>query len=157
MRTTARQGDLRDRSRPAYRALMSLVWVSNLVQKAGDRFFQQYGLTQSQFNVLMVVRDAGSEGLTQVQLSERLLVNAADVAGLARRMLGKKWLARRDHPTDRRAWLLRLSPAGRKILSRVEPSYYRKVGHVMGGVSAAESWRLLDCLQCIREGAEKEV
>lgn len=114
-----------------YRALMALVRTSNLLRKAGDRFFADFGLTQVQFNVLMVLKYDAPGGCTQRALGELLLVDAADVTGIVKRMLAQGFLTRENHPSDNRAWIVRLSPKGKEILARVEPPYYATVDRVM--------------------------
>lgn len=120
------------REQLSYQALLSLVRVSGLLRKAGDRFFRDHHLTQSQFNVLMILKHDAPQGLSQTELCRRLLVNPADVTGLVRRLLARGVVRRADHPTDERAWVVRLSDRGKALLARVEPPYYRTVEKVMG-------------------------
>lgn len=110
---------------------MTLVRVSSLLRKAGDHFFAGHGLTQAQFNVLMVLKYDAPGGCTQQAIGELLLVNAADVTGLVKRMLGQELVVRENHPSDERAWIVRLSAKGKETLARVEPAYYAAVNRVM--------------------------
>lgn len=119
------------RADAAYRALLALVRTSSLLRKAGDRFFADFGLTQVQFNVLMILKYDAPGGCTQRALGELLLVEAADVTGIVKRMLAQGLLTRERHPSDNRAWIVRLSPHGKEILARVEPPYYTTVDRVM--------------------------
>ena len=53
------------------------------------------------------------------------------MTGLVRRLEARDLIARDPDPEDERAWLVRISPTGRKLLQRVEPVYYRKIDHIM--------------------------
>ena len=143
------------REQAPYRALMDLVKVTGLLKKAGDRFFKAYGLTQSQFNVLMVLKYDAPKGCTQSDLSRRLLVNRADMSGLVRRMEKRKLLERDNTPGDERAWLVTLSSEGKGLLQKIEPPYYKKVGRVMGVHTAVESQVLSNLLGRTQEAVHK--
>ena len=143
------------REQAPYRALMDLVKVTGLLKKAGDHFFKPYGLTQSQFNVLMVLKHDAVKGCTQSELSRRLLVNRADMSGLVRRMAKRKLLDRDDTPGDERAWQVSISTGGRALLQKIEPTYYQKVGRVMGVHTVAESRALSDLLGRTQEAMHK--
>ena len=140
------------RTRPAYRALIEVVRASGLIAKAGDRVLGRHGLTQTQFNVLMVLRYDLPRGASQTELSRNLLVNPADMSGLIRRMLAKGILLREDHPRDARAWSVSLSPKGRDLLSQLEPSYYSQVEHLMGTRSERELEGFREILQSLETG-----
>ncbi len=141
-----------ERSETSYRTLMTLVSASEALRKAGNRFFERHELTQSQFNVLMVLKHDAPSGCSQSELCGRLLVNAADVSGLVRRMLARGLLSRADHPEDPRAWLVTLSDKGRRLLEQIEPSYYRQVKHAMGLLSPRQARLLSDLLQQVHQG-----
>lgn len=126
------------RNEPYYGAFLDLVRLASLLRKAGDRFFRKRGITQAQFNVLMLLKHEAPSGCSQNQLCKMLLVEPADVTGLIRRMLRTSLLTREDHPKDERAWVIRISREGRALLDRVEPSYYQKVVAMMGAFKPSQ-------------------
>ena len=140
-----------------YEAVLTLVRVAGLLRKAADRFFHEFGLTQSQFNVLMVLKNDAPRGCSQVDLSQRLLVKAANTTVLLRRMEARGWLVREPDPNDERARVVRITSKGRKLLARVEPLYRRKVAALMGGHSQrsiAQFVKTLEALQGETEAIE---
>lgn len=142
------------RQQPAYQALLSLLRLAGLLHKAGDRFFREFAITQTQFNVLMLLRYECEQGCTQTELGRRLLVKAANVTGLVRRLERDGLLVREPHPSDERAWWVRISGAGKKLLRRVEPAYYKRVQEVMGVHSGADLGRLSQQLDKTRQAVE---
>ena len=62
-------------------SLLNLIATSDIVNKLADRFLKSYGITRSQFNILMMLKYDGKEGLKQVEISERMIVTASNVSG----------------------------------------------------------------------------
>ena len=71
-----------------HEALLNLVRTSSMLLKLSDRFFSQFGLTDSQFNILMILNDYNSDGLSQQELSNHLIVTKSNMVGLVDRLGG---------------------------------------------------------------------
>lgn len=143
------------REHPSYQALMALVKVSGLLLKAGDRFFKRHGLTQVQFNVLMILRYVAPAGCRQSDICRHLLVRAANMSSLVRRMAARGLVMREDDPTDQRAWRVRCSAKGREWLDRVEPEYCRIIGEIVAGHAGSDSRRFVAWLDRTQQAIER--
>ncbi|MGE0765358.1 MAG: MarR family winged helix-turn-helix transcriptional regulator [Hyphomicrobiaceae bacterium] len=91
-------------------------------QCAGDIFHGEIGdadLTPRQYAVLLTV--AQNEGLSQTQLVERTGVDRSTLADIVRRMLKKGLLQRRRTKEDARAYAVRLTDEGSRVLDACEP------------------------------------
>lgn len=91
-------------------------------QCAGDVFSGEIGntdLTPRQYAVLLTV--AQNEGLSQTDLVERTGVDRSTLADIVRRMLKKGLLHRRRTKEDARAYAVRLSEEGWRVLKECEP------------------------------------
>jgi DNA-binding MarR family transcriptional regulator len=136
---------------PAHAATISLVLTGELFAKEGDRLLRPFGLTDSQFNVLMLLKyQTDREGINQTQLGRMLLVNRSNVTGLIDRMEQAGWVSRRDQADDRRVKLVALTPAGRKLLDRAEKVYFERVDKVVGTLKAGELQTLCSMLETLR-------
>jgi DNA-binding MarR family transcriptional regulator len=83
------------------------------VRRAYDRRLRTTGVNLKEASVLAHLADAGS--LTQVELANRIGVGRANV-GVVIDALESRSLVRRDaDPTDRRVWLVRLTPDGERV------------------------------------------
>lgn len=91
-------------------------------QREGARAFaallQPAGLTPSQAEVLAVVSEAGHP-LTVREIGERLVCESGSPSRLVSSVVDAGLLARGDHPGDRRAVALSLTPAGQAALADV--------------------------------------
>jgi DNA-binding MarR family transcriptional regulator len=91
-------------------------------QCAGDVFHGEIGesdLTPRQYAVLLTV--AQNEGLSQTDLVEHTGVDRSTLADIVRRMLKKGLLQRRRTKEDARAYAVRLTDEGRRVLDVCEP------------------------------------
>jgi DNA-binding MarR family transcriptional regulator len=81
-----------------------------------------FGLTNSQYNVLRILRGAGPNGLPSGEIGERMVTRDPDVTRLIDRM-SKAGLVNRDRSThDRRVVRVSITESGLEILSRLDPA-----------------------------------
>ena len=135
------------REKLSYEALLALVKLAGVLRKTGDSFFREFGLSQSQFNVLMVLQYQRPEGCSQIDLCQHLLVRPANMTALVRRLESSGWIERTPNPADDRAWVVQITRSGRQLVKKIEPSYYAKVDRVLGGQSDAELKRFTQQLE----------
>jgi DNA-binding MarR family transcriptional regulator len=138
------------RTNLSYQAFVALLKTSSLLLKTGDRFLHRYGITQCQFNILMVLKHEVPEGCSQAELCDHLLVKAANMTGMIRRLRRSGLVDRFDHPSDERARIVRLSKAGDAMLKRIEPEYYDIINKVMGVNTQRESKKFMTLLERTR-------
>jgi len=91
-------------------------------------------LTPRQFAVLYTV--ANNEGLSQTGLVERTGIDRSTLADIVRRMQRKGLLQRRRTKEDARAYAVKLTDEGRRILRTVEPLAKRIDRRVLGALPA---------------------
>ena len=134
-----------------HEALLSLVRTSALMQKLSDRFFSQFGLTDVQFNILMILKEHGDAGLSQQELSEHLIVTKSNVVGLIDRLERGGCVKRMSHPSDRRFNQIVLTPKVSKLETKIEQSYFEEVDKMMNVLSAPQKKALIQAMERIRE------
>jgi DNA-binding MarR family transcriptional regulator len=136
----------------AHEAILSIYYTAALMKKRADDFFAPHGLTDVQFNVMMLLRHQGGEGgLSQAQLSDMMLVNRANITSLIDRMEKARLVERSTPPEDRRFNIVRLTEKGTELLDLVEPLYVAEVYRVVASLKEGEQEKLVDCLLRIRE------
>ena len=135
-----------------HEALLNVYYTASCLKKKADQFFAPFGLTDVQFNLMMLVRHQSSdeEGLSQARLSSMMLVNRANITSLVDRMEKGGMVERTDSPTDRRYYIVRLTAKGRKLLDEVEPLYAKEVRKVMAVLKDPDQKKLTAMLERIR-------
>ncbi len=97
------------------------------IQRAADRLAQEFaalvkesGLTMSQYNVLQILRGAGTDGLLCHQVGSRMITREPDMTRLLDRMQKVRLVTRSRDRKDRRAVSVRISSRGLDILNSLD-------------------------------------
>jgi DNA-binding MarR family transcriptional regulator len=140
--------------------LVALLTLHNALQRRGDSFFQPFGLTDAQFNILNLIALAGGP-LDQLALTEHLLVGKSSVSIVLNRMVKAGLIRREEHPRDRRRVVLNLTRTGRELWRKIAPRYQQGVREAFRALPRARRGPFLDDLETIyaallRSGGEKE-
>lgn len=103
-----------EKARSALDALLALTGAIAEDMRAG---LEERGLTRTRAHLLWVLGEAGE--VTQRVLADRLGVTPRNVTALLDALEFGGHIARRPHPTDRRASVVTLTPAGRAAVARL--------------------------------------
>ena len=135
-----------------HRALLNIYFTASCLKKRADEFFRGFGLTDVQFNVMMLLRYQSGRGggLSQAQLSDMMLVNRANVTSLMDRMEKAQLVVRTASPDDRRYNIVKMTAKGTKLFAKVEPLYAKQVQQIMAVFKEAEQKKLIAMLGRIR-------
>lgn len=136
----------------AHEAVLSIYYTAAKMKKKADEFFRPYGLTDVQFNVMMLLKHQGGEkgGLAQAQLSDMMLVNRANITSLIDRMEKAELVQRTTPPGDRRFNIIVLTEKGRTLLDTVEAAYIAEVQRLVSSLKEPELQKLIESLQRVR-------
>lgn len=126
------------------RAVAQLVITSQRIFKAVTTLVRRFELTESQYNALRVLRGAAKrdESLTQADLAERLIASRANTTWILDKLAARKLIQRKEH-ADRRKNIVEITPAGKKLLAKIDPEFAGLLSAVLGDVSTSELESLL--------------
>ena len=135
-----------------HEAVLNIYYTATGLKKRATEFFRPFGLTDVQFNVLMLLKHQSGteEGLSQAQISEMMLVNRANITSLIDRM-EKAGFVMRTAADDRRYNIIKMTVKGKNLLAKVEPLYSKEVKKVMACLTKTEQKILITSLERIRE------
>ena len=135
-----------------HEAILNIYYSASCIKKQADEFFRGFGLTDVQFNVMvLLIHQSGPEGgLTQAQLSDMMLVNRANITSLIDRMEKANLVVRTASANDRRYNIVKLTAKGKKLFAKVDPLYVRRVRKVMAPLEETEQKKLKQMLEKIR-------
>ncbi|MGA2093040.1 MAG: MarR family transcriptional regulator [Sedimentisphaerales bacterium] len=141
---------------PAHEALLNVYYTASMMKKRADVFFVQYGLTDVQFNLLILLYfhspgAPGQGGLSQAKISDMMLVNRANITALVDRMEKAGLVTRNAHTNDRRFNIVKLTAKGRNLFEKVEPIYIEQVRKVMAPLGQSEMKTLMRLLEKVRD------
>jgi DNA-binding MarR family transcriptional regulator len=99
---------------------LSILRTASELSYAVDQFFGQFDITQSQYNVLRILRGAGASGLCRNEISERMVTATPDMTRLLDRMEKAGWVTRKRAEDDRRQVSTHITMSGMELLARLE-------------------------------------
>jgi DNA-binding MarR family transcriptional regulator len=105
------------------------------------------GLTPRQLAVLVTV--SNNEGLSQTGLVDRTGIDRSTLADIVRRMQRKGLLQRRRTKEDARAYAVKLTDEGRKVLRTAEPLARRVDDRILDALPGKQRDQFIDGLQAI--------
>jgi MarR family 2-MHQ and catechol resistance regulon transcriptional repressor len=135
-----------------HEAVLNIVRAAACVRGVGARILRQFGLTEAQFNVLLLLKHKERE-LTQTDLGERLEVTRASITSVLDRLEGKGLVRRNRVPDNRRIYHVALRTAGLALLDKVEPVYRDGLTRIVIDLGADERLRLMGSLERVRQKA----
>jgi DNA-binding MarR family transcriptional regulator len=111
------------------------------------------GLTPRQLAVLVTV--SNNEGLSQTGLVDRTGIDRSTLADIVRRMQRKGLLQRRRTKEDARAYAVKLTDEGRKVLRTAEPLARRVDDRILDALPGKQRDQFIDGLQSIVETLQR--
>lgn len=103
------------------------------------------GVTTTEASILILVAD--NPTVTQTELARTLGIKRANMVPLVTGLMARKLLAR--EPADGRSHALHLTAAGAQVVRQAQRQMQDHENHYFGGLSAAESKRLLAMLRAV--------
>ena len=104
--------------------------VARFLRRRFEQNARGLGLTRSQWQVLAFL--APNEGIHQAGLADILDLEPITLVRILDKLEARAFIERRQHPTDRRIWLLFLTPKAHPVLARM-----RAIGDVTRGEALA--------------------
>lgn len=100
-----------------------IVRLANAHQRRINNDFSPLGLTYSQFILLSGIYwlEYKDKETTQVALGDLVKFDKSTVSSVLKTLIAKKLVARREHPVDTRAKILKLTPGGISLLEKSLP------------------------------------
>ena len=140
---------------PAEEAFVAVVKTADLFLRWLDRKLAGKDLSHQQYNVLRIVRGAGSAGIPTLAIGERLIECAPGMTRLLDRMEEKGMVRRERCKQDRRQVLCYLTGKGEQLLTEVEPLVEGLARRSFERIAPGELESFIETLEHIREQVER--
>jgi DNA-binding MarR family transcriptional regulator len=114
------------------------------------RLRHEFGITLARFD-LMAQLERSPGGLKMSELSKRMMVSGGNVTGLTDELEKEGLVAREDDPADRRAYTVKLTPAGRALFVRMAAVHERWVIELLAGLNGGEKTRVYRLLAKLKQ------
>src|SRR6202021_2343818 len=131
-------------------AFLSILRTASELSNTADKLLRQFDITQQQYNVLPILRGAGTAGLCRNEISARMVAAAPDMSRLLDRMEKSGWITRERAEDDRRQVSTFITDAGQKLLKIVEAPVGEEIHRLFEGVASTDLTMLVDVLAQIK-------
>ncbi len=147
---------LADDDHDALRLWLRLFTCSTMVEREiGAALKREFGSTLPRFDLLAQL-DRAPDGMRLGELSERLLVTGGNVTWLVNSLEAEGLVERRRVPDDGRAWIVGLTPEGRRAFSTMAREHEHWIAGMFGGLSPRERRQLHSLLGSLKSRLRDE-
>jgi DNA-binding MarR family transcriptional regulator len=131
-----------DSDHQALRVWLRLLACTNRIETAvRNRLRSEFGTTLPRFDLLAQLERC-PDGLTMGELSPRMMVTGGNVTGVTDQLEAEGLVARGAHPSDRRAWVVKLTPSGRRQFRRMAATHEGWIAELLAGWSSDDLQRV---------------
>jgi DNA-binding MarR family transcriptional regulator len=133
------------------RLWLRLLTCTQLIeQQVRTRLREQFGMTLPRFD-LMAQLERSPDGLKMNELSRRMMVTGGNVTGIADQLAAEGLIEREPVEGDRRAFLIRLTKAGRTQFAFMAKAHEGWIVDAFAGMSPAQGIELYTLLGQVKK------
>ncbi|MGG6897091.1 MULTISPECIES: MarR family winged helix-turn-helix transcriptional regulator [Rhizobium] len=122
--------------------------VARLLRKRFEQRAKDLGLTRSQWQTLAYL--ANNEGIHQAGLAEMLEIEPITLVRILDKLSERGLVERRQHPSDRRSWLLYMREEARPLIDAMRDIGDQTRKEALDGVSPEDRDRLYELLTLMK-------
>jgi len=133
-------------SKQRLRLWIRLLRAARLIEsELRERLRKEFAITLPQFDVMAALARK-DDGMTMTELSRMLMVSNGNVTGIIDRLAAEKMVLRQAPATDRRSFIVRLTPKGAAQFAIIARAHEGWVDELLSGFDAGETEELIDML-----------
>lgn len=132
-------------------AFINVIRTAEALMRKHTEFLKAYELTPSQFNVLRILRGAGTDGLICREIGERMVAFDPDVTKLLDRLEARELIVREREQKDRRVITVRISDEGLNVLKNMDRPIVEYTKNLLGHMDAEKLRALSELAEEARE------
>lgn len=119
---------------PTQRAFLDLLRTYQQLTAEFCCLFKQYAISEPKYNVLAILREAGSDGLPCLEIAQRMIIRAPDITRLVDKLVMQGLVQRCKSCQDRRVVLVCITEQGLELMERLEAPvlelHEKQLGHL---------------------------
>ena len=137
-------------------ALLNLLRTSDCLNRALQQKIRGWGLTATQYNVLRILRGAGSCGLPCAAIGDRMIAAEPDITRLLGRLKRLKLVRQHRDRHDRRVVLTQITESGLELLRTMDPAVRSGPRELLGPMRRADLAEMIRLLELARQACAGE-
>jgi DNA-binding MarR family transcriptional regulator len=131
--------------------ILNVARTAEYLASAGAALLKTRDLTATQYNVLRILRGAGTEGLTCGEIGERMVTKESDITRLLDRVESRGFISRERPATNRRIVVARITEEGLSVLEELDEPVNELNRNLVGHLGEEQQKILNELLEAIRK------
>ena len=132
-----------------------LMKAHRTLTRHATRSIQALDMCLSDFAILEALLHKGPQPVSE--LGRRIDLTSGSMTTAIDWLEARRLVARADHPTDRRTWVIHLTPEGEALIAKVFATHEAAMDRAMTGLSRTERTTLTDLLKRLGTTAEAQL
>ena len=129
---------------------VSILRTAAVLQRYFSQVVEGSGVTIQQYNVLRILRGAGTAGIPTLAIRDRMIEEAAGITRLLDKLEQAGYVVRERSTPDRRQVLCQITPAGLRLLAGLDEPIETATEHAMSMLEEGEKKALVEYLGAVR-------
>ena len=105
---------------PEQEAYLNIVFTQEKLSETFTAFFKPYFLTQPQYDVLRILREAGSKGIHTMPILDLMVNRVPDITRLVDKLIKESYAKRQISKQDRRVIFVKITAKGLDVLAKLD-------------------------------------
>jgi DNA-binding MarR family transcriptional regulator len=131
-------------------AVVTLLATADRVRTALAQVVEAHGITLQQYNVLRILRGAGTEGLPTLEIAARMIERSPGVTRLLDRLEARKLVRRVRCPEDRRQVLCHAAETAKHLLAGLDAPVAEAGRRILAPLDHSRTTELIRLLDAVR-------
>lgn len=136
---------------PEDEAFVSVLRTAEVFLWREAELLKPFEVTLSQYNVLRILRGAGTDGLICREIGERMIARDPDVTKLLDRLEARGLVRRDRQEADRRVIVVRITREGLELVGEIDAPMLKMTGDILGHLGERKLSTLIRLLEEARE------
>ena len=145
----------RPAEKPGIHTWLVLMKAHRALKRHAERSIEALAMCLSDFAILEALLHKGPQSVRD--LGRRIDLTSGSMTTAVDRLEARGLVTRADHATDRRTWVIHLTPEGRTLISKVFAGHEHAMERAMRGLSKSERATLTDLLKRLGTTAEEQL
>jgi MarR family transcriptional regulator, 2-MHQ and catechol-resistance regulon repressor len=141
--------------KPGIHTWLVLMKAHRTLKRHAERSIEALDMCLSDFAILEALLHKGPQSVRD--LGRRIDLTSGSMTTAVDRLETRGLVTRVDHATDRRTWVIHLTPDGKALISKVFAGHEQAMDRAMRGLSKSERATLTDLLKRLGTTAEEQL
>ena len=146
---------IRAAEKPGIHTWLVLMKAHRTLRRHAERSIEAVDMCLSDFAILEAILHKGPQSVSE--LGRRIELTSGSMTTAIDRLEARGLVTRADHATDRRTWVIHLTPEGRALISKVFARHEQAMERAMRGLSKSERATLTDLLKRLGTTADEQL